>query len=473
MSKDSRRHNESSKGGFWNFIDNIEGDKVVWVIVFMLIIISVLAIFSSTSLLKEGSKDRMDFIKDHIIVVGVGLGLISVLYNIRKIGVFRVLSQLGFGLSFILLLLLDLHVKIPGVLKAEYINGAWRTLSIAGFQVHVFEVVKVAMVLYLAWALHAFKEDQEALRKRQKSKYMKLANSFAGSKLDFLSRPFWKRTIYMYLPILITCVMVLMGSGSSALFIGAILIAVLLIGGAPFKEIGSAAAIGLGLLLAIVGLYNATDGKVFPIFERVATMTTRFEAEYDVDNLKTLRKGSREFYEELDKIKQPYSAKIAVHEGGITGKGIGGSTQKYVVSNIYGDYMFSFIIEEYGLFGGILVILLYVSLLARGALIASKCTNEYAKIAVGGLSVLITGQAFMHMMVNTDIGPMTGQTLPLISHGSFAFIVFCIAFGVILSISRMARKQIQEEEEAAAPLYEGERDDIQASLDILEQIDEL
>ena len=207
MSKDSRRHNESSKGGFWNFIDNIEGDKVVWVIVFMLIIISVLAIFSSTSLLKEGSKDRMDFIKDHIIVVGVGLGLISVLYNIRKIGVFRVLSQLGFGLSFLLLLLLDLHVKIPGVLKAEYINGAWRTLSIAGFQVHVFEVVKVSMVLYLAWALHAFKEDQEALRKRQKSKYMKLANSFAGSKLDFLSRPFWKRTIYMYLPILITCVM--------------------------------------------------------------------------------------------------------------------------------------------------------------------------------------------------------------------------------------------------------------------------
>ena len=468
MSKDSRRHNESSKGGFWNFIDNIEGDKVVWVIVFMLIIISVLAIFSSTSLLKEGSKDRMDFIKDHIIVVGVGLGLISVLYNIRKIGVFRVLSQLGFGLSFLLLLLLDLHVKIPGVLKAEYINGAWRTLSIAGFQVHVFEVVKVAMVLYLAWALHAFKEDQEALRKRQKSKYMKLANSFAGSKLDFLSRPFWKRTIYMYLPILITCVMVLMGSGSSALFIGAILIAVLLIGGAPFKEIGSAAAIGLGLLLAIVGLYNATDGKVFPIFERVATMTTRFEAEYDVDNLKTLRKGSREFYEELDKIKQPYSAKIAVHEGGITGKGIGGSTQKYVVSNIYGDYMFSFIIEEYGLFGGILVILLYVSLLARGALIASKCTNEYAKIAVGGLSVLITGQAFMHMMVNTDIGPMTGQTLPLISHGASAFLVFCVAFGIILCISRKARKKIQSAEE----LTENSRNDIEANMVAAEKVKE-
>ena len=472
MTTDGSRQKESN-GRFWNFIDNIEGDKVVWVIVFMLILFSILAIFSSTSLLKEGSKDRMDFIRDHIMIVGAGLGLIAGLYNIKRIGVFRVLSQLGFLVSFLMLLLLDLHVRIPGVLMAEHINGAWRTIRVAGLQIHVFEVVKVAMVLYIAWALHAFKEDQEALKKKQKSKYMRLANSCTGGRLDFLSRPFWKRAIYMYLPILITCVMVLMGSGSSAVFIGGILIAVLLIGGAPFKEIALAAVIGLALLFSIVGLYNATNGKVFPIFERVATMTTRFEADYDVENLKNLRKGSREFYTELDKIKQPYSAKIAVHEGGIIGKGIGGSTQKYVVSNIYGDYMFSFIIEEYGLIGGIIIILLYVSLLARGALIASKCSNEYAKIAVGGLSVLITGQAFMHMMVNTDTGPMTGQTLPLISHGSFAFLVFCIAFGVILSISRMARKQIKAEEEAAAPLYEGERDDIQASMDILEQIDRI
>ena len=128
MTKNSNRHNEN--GRFWNFIDNIEGDKVVWVIVFMLIIFSVLAIFSSTSLLKEGSKDRMDFIKDHIVIVGVGLGLIAGLYNIKRIGIFRMLSQLGFVLSFMLLLLLDLHVKIPGIVEAEYINHAWSQASV-------------------------------------------------------------------------------------------------------------------------------------------------------------------------------------------------------------------------------------------------------------------------------------------------------------------------------------------------------
>lgn len=467
MDRNREKKDGTRKSGFWNFIDNIEGDKVVWIIVFLLIMISILAIFSSTSLLKEGSKDRMDFITDHIIIVGIGLLLIFGLYNIRKIGIFRIFSQLGFAVSLLLLLLLNIHVNIPGVIVAERINGAWRTLRIAGLQMHVFEVVKVAMVMYLAWAMHAYKEDQEAIRKKKPGRHLKLANRLGG----VFAEPFWKRVIYMYGPILLVCVLTLMGSGSSAVFIGVILIATLLIGGAPVKEIALAGAAGIAALLLIMGIYNATDGKVLKKFERVATMTSRLGADYDAERLKTLKPRSREFYDLLDDIKQPYSAKIAVHEGGILGKGSGNSTQKYIVSNIYGDYMFSFLVEEYGLVGGIIVILLYVSLLARGSTIARLCNNEYAKIAVGGLSVLITGQAFMHMFVNVDIGPMTGQTLPLISHGSFAFLVFCIAFGVILAISRMARNRIREEEEAALPIYDSGKDDIQVSMDILEHID--
>ena len=474
MGKSDNKNSGTSKQGFWSFIDNIEGDKVVWIIVFLLALISILAIFSSTSLLKEGSKDRMDFIKEHLVIVGIGLGLIFGLYNIKKIGVFRFLSQFGFFISLMLLGLLATHTRIPGVIEAERINGAWRTLRVAGFQLHVFEVVKVAMVMYLAWAMHAYKEDQQLIAKRKPSPYLKIANSFAKSRnFSFLALPFWKRAIYMYLPILIVCVLTLMGSGSSAVFIGGILIATLLIGGAPVKEIALAGATGLAALLLIVGVYNATEGKVFGKFERIATMNSRFGADYDAERLKQARPGSAKFYEILDEIKQPYSAKIAVHEGGVFGKFSGNSTQKYVVSNIYGDYMFSFIVEEYGLVGAIIIIFLYVSLLARGSTIARLCNNEYAKIAVGGLSVLITAQAFMHMFVNVDIGPMTGQTLPLISHGSFAFLVFCIAFGVILSISRMARNRIKEEEEAAIPIYDSSKDDIQASLDILEDIDNI
>jgi cell division protein FtsW len=433
--------------------------------------ISILAIFSSTSLLREGSKDRVDFVSEHLVIVGIGLGLIFGLYNIKKIGLFRVLSKMGFAVSFVLLVLLAAHIRIPGVIMAERINGAWRTLRIAGLQMHVFEVVKVAMVLYLAWAIHAYKEDQAALARKKTGKYFRLMNRLATA-FPQLAKPIWKRVFYMYIPILIVCVLTLMGSGSSAVFIGGILIATLLIGGMPFKELALAGIAGIAALGLIIGIHSATDGKVFKKFERVTTMITRLGADYDAEKrLKDVKPKSREFYEILDEIKQPYSAKIAVHEGKIIGKNSGNSTQKYVVSNIYGDYMFSFLVEEYGLIGGIIIIFLYVSLLARGSTIARNCNTEYAKIAVGGLSVLITGQAFMHMFVNVDIGPMTGQTLPLISHGSFAFLVFCIAFGVILSISRMARKWIQEEEEAAIPIYESSADDIQASMDILEQID--
>ena len=174
-----------TRKGIWGFIDNIEGDKVVWIIVFLLIMISILAIFSSTSLLKEGSKDRMDFISEHLVIVGIGMGLIFGLYNIKKIGLFRILSQLGFGVSFLLLALLAVRVNIPGVIQAERINGAWRTLRIAGFQMHVFEVVKVAMVLYLAWAIHAYKEK----------------------RLRYGKTELQKRLIYMYAPILIVCVL--------------------------------------------------------------------------------------------------------------------------------------------------------------------------------------------------------------------------------------------------------------------------
>jgi cell division protein FtsW len=135
--------------------------------------------------------------------------------------------------------------------------------------------------------------------------------------------------------------------------------------------------------------------------------------------------------------------------------------------------MYSFLIEEYGLLGGILVLMLFVSLLARGSFIAKLCQHDFAKHAVGGLSLLISGQAFMHICVNTGLFPMTGQTLPMISDGSFAFLMFCIAFGIILCISKMAKKQIREQEEAFAAQYEKEKelDDVQSALNVVENIE--
>ena len=147
----------------------------------------------------------------------------------------------------------------------------------------------------------------------------------------------------------------------------------------------------------------------------------------------------------LDGSKQVISAKVAGSTGGLLGKGPGKSTQRYIVSVMYEDYMYSFIIEEYGLVGGILILMLYGTLLARGSIIVRNCDTVFAKCAVAGLVALISCQALLHILVNVDLMPMTGQNLPMISHGNSSFLCFCVAFGIILSISRMAKKKIARE----------------------------
>jgi cell division protein FtsW len=308
-------------------------------------------------------------------------------------------------------------------------------------QIHAFEVVKVAMVMYLAWAMTAINEDKQARKEKRKTETLSLANWLATKhpKLKRLKKTVWKRVIYVYVPALIVVAMLFIGSGSSSILTFLVLVALMIIGGMPIKELALAGVVGACCIGLMVATFYISDGKYC---QRAGTFVSRLMTDYDMDSLEGLKGDA--YYNMLDEIRQPESAKVAVHEGKLLGKGIGNSTQKYKVDNIYGDYMFSFLIEEYGLIGGILVIFLYVSLLARSSIIASTCENEFEKYAIGGLAVLISGQAFLHILVNVDIGPMTGQTLPLISHGSSAFLVFCIAFGIILSISRQANKTSHE-----------------------------
>ena len=438
---------KEKKRTFWNFADSFEGDKVVWIIVLLLVLISIVCMFSSSSRLLRDGMTRLDLVKSQLLVVLAGLGVIIVLYNIKNIGFFRWFSKWGFLLSFVLLGLLDAHVSLPFI-KAVNINNAWRILTIAGFQVHVFEVVKVAMVLYLAWAMDALKQG----------------------KIRWPEQLFWKKACYLYLPFLLIFVMIIPGSNSSALIIGLLMYVMILLGGGNFKDMAILGAAGIAAIAIIFGLYSATKSKEHPWFERIGTGISRVFEDKDWEQQAVdAPRGTIAWQEAIDAIRQPYSAKIAVKQGGLLGKGPGQSTQRYVVPDMSEDYMYSFIIEEYGLVGGLMVIFLYVSLLARGSIIARNCGNDhYAKLTVAGLCLLITGQAFLHMFVNADIGPMTGQTLPLISHGNSAFLCFSIAFGIILSFSRIASRRIDKETRMAAPLVEMHESAVQERLDDLD-----
>ena len=436
----------SKKRTVWNFFDRIEGDKVVWIIVLMLILISIVCIFSSTSRLLEGSQTRLDIVKSQLFIVAAGLVLIIVCYNIKNIRFFRWCSQWGFLISFVLLGLLLSKIDTPIVRSIE-LNGARRILQLYKVQVHVFEVVKVAMVLYLSWALDALKKGE-----------------LKGPKSEF-----WKKMMYIYGPFMITLLMIIPGSNSAALFIGGIMFLVILLGGGNLRDMAVLALAAIVIIAGCWGIYEISGHKAL---KRIGTAISRI-SEDDNWEKKVIeaREGSDEYYKALDKIRQPYSAKIAIKEGGILGKGPGQSTQRYVVPDISEDYMYSFIIEEYGLWGALIIIFLYVSLMARGSLIVRNSGKDlYAKLSVAGLCLLITGQAFLHMFVNADIGPMTGQTLPLISHGNSAFLCFSLAFGIILSFSRIAQRRMEREQRDAEPLVKL-AENVQAGLQDLEDFE--
>ncbi|MBQ4284995.1 MAG: FtsW/RodA/SpoVE family cell cycle protein [Bacteroidales bacterium] len=447
-------------GKLLGLMENVEGDRVIWMIALTLVMLSIIAISSSTSLLAlAGKTTREAIIQKHIVVSILGLGAIIGIYNIKSLRVLEIAAKTGFFLSVLLLAYLDLHIKLPGI-KAEYINQAWRTINIFGLQLHVFEVVKVAMVMYLAWAVNAYKEDKKG------RDVFKLAYKWKDNKvLGWLSTDIGKKCLYIYFPMFLVTIMIIGGSMSSALFIGGVMFVTILIGGIQVKELMPVLLLGVVLIGMCVGIHFLSGGKYF---DHVGSAVKRIGLSPEQELVDAV--GTSRFEEVLGRTQQPLGAKMAVSEGGLFfGKGPGRSTQKHFVPVIFADYMFAFIIEEYGLVGAILIIILYAALLARGSIVARNCDNGFAKTAIAGLVILISGQALMHMLINVDLGPLTGQTLPMISDGKTSFLCFSIAFGIILSISRGAKRKVEKETAQKAPILQT-GDELKESLNDLDLI---
>lgn len=386
---------------------NLLGDKVIWVIVFLLSLSSIALIYSASSSLafKENTTNFSYLIKQIVFVVG-GLGALFACY-ITPIGIYRALSKPLLYLSIILLVL----TPIIG----HEINGARRWISIFGITFQPTEIAKIAVVLYLARVLETSKLE---------------------TYKEFL--------IKVVAPIGLVCVLILIGSVSSALFVGLISFLVLLIGNVKFNYIAKTAGIAV-----VAGIFMICLHLIFGIFPRLDTATNRlkkFAKEEEISHELT----PEEKQKIADKTFQADMAKIAISSVKIFGKGPGKSTQRYVLPHPYSDYIYTIIIEEYGLFGGAFILMMYLWFLYSCVKLVKHCTKVFTAITVGGLGLLITTQAMLHILVNVGYLPVTGHTLPLLSLGGTSLIILSSAFGIILSVSRtiditsMKNKQAQE-----------------------------
>ena len=162
---------------------------------------------------------------DLIKVILFGVVLLLVCYNFIGVKGYRVLAQLGFPLSAILLLVVVTHFDSLPFFKAGQINGAWRVIKIGGLQLHIYEVIKVAMVMYLAWAVDAFQKKE-----------FRIANTLSKMPhFHWLGKPGWQKIMYIYAPMFFVMGCVALGSGSSAAFIGFIMFVTILVGGLSMK----------------------------------------------------------------------------------------------------------------------------------------------------------------------------------------------------------------------------------------------
>jgi len=430
----------------WNLLDRFSGDKVILMVTVLLMLISVISVFSSTPLLVDSGKgiDRVAIMVKQLKAVGAGLVVGILFYLLGRSKYYKAFALFGLGISLVSLAILVFNLNL-GIVKAGVINGARRVILFHGKQIHVYEFVKVFMVIYIAWALDTFKRDGFGILNRWAAR---------SEKMAWIGRPGWQKIICIYLPMFAVIVMVMMGSNSSALFLAIIMILMILIGGLDAKDVVFAVLV---LGVAVGGFFLAYKAGILRD-SRFGTAISRIMGDDEklMDQLVNSPQESTAWKSARDKLKQPVGAQIAIKEGGILGKGIGNSTQKYAVPVIFGDYMFSFIIEETGIAGALFIILLYFSLLARGTLVAKDCDDYFDKMLVVGLIMLVTGQAFMHMAVNVHLPfvPQTGQTLPLVSHGTSSFLVFSAVFGMLLSISREVHYKMKQREDNAEPLLE-------------------
>jgi cell division protein FtsW len=296
---------------------------------------------------------------------------------------------------------------------AVYINGAPRAVNLFGFSFHYAELIKLSVILYIAKIIEE-------------------------NNLD----TFKKYLLRILLPVGVVCILLIQRKcTSSALLIGFIAFCVLFVAKIRAAYLWKTALIALCALIAIISLVYVTHDTKWEIFPRVHTMVEErvkpfFGKIFNSDMTATVSATRNK-----DEDFQSQQSRIAVASGGIIPKGPGNSTQRYILPNAYDDYVFAIIVEEYGIIGAFLVLLIYLNLFFRVVVIARSCTRQFSMIAVLGLMMIIVFQAMLHIAVTVGIVPPTGQTLPFVSLGGSSLIVTGIAFGIILSISRAVEER--------------------------------
>lgn len=384
-----------------------QGDRAIWVVFFFLCIISLIEVFSAASSLSYKAGSFWDPLIKQAAFLGVGTLVVIGIHNI-PCRYFKLLPMLLVPLSIVLLLL--------ATLIGGEINGAGRWLKLGGFSIQPSEIAKGAMIITEAFIL-SFMQRKEGADPRA----FKLILIFAT----------------------VLCGLIFADNISTAMMLFAVVFLMMFIGRVPMILMGK--LLGVLALCAVLGFFvlkalpDNPDDPIYdkPMMGRMATAKARIEK--FGEQSKVIK--PEEF--DMDRDAQVGHAHIAIASSNGVGLMPGNSVERDYLSHAYSDFIYAIIIEEMGLWGAFGVIFLYTVLLIRAGRIASRCERNFPAFLVMGLALLLVFQAILNMLVAVGIFPVTGQPLPLISRGGSSTLINCAYIGMILSVSRYARKAEQ------------------------------
>ena len=360
--------------------ENLQGDRVIWAVVFALSLISILVVYSSIGTLAfKRTESPESFLIKHTFTVLVGIAAMWFAHRVD----YRYYSKLS---KF------ALWISIP-LLIYTFTNGV--TINDAARWIHVpiigsfqpSDFASLALIVNLA----------SMLSKRQQN-----IDDIKESLIPIL---FWCGII---------CGLIALTNLSTAVLLFLTCMLIMFIGRVPTKY--------LAMLVFVGVLFGALAVKFGVRGETAKSRITNF---MNGDELPFQAKHAR----------------IAVATGGVAGKGPGNSDQRNILPHPYSDFIYAIVIEEYGMVGGVVVLILYLVLLHRGMKAAYNSDKAFGGLLSAGLSFDLVCQALVNMGVVVGLGPITGQPLPLISMGGTSMVFTGLAVGIILSVSRGDRDQ--------------------------------
>jgi len=378
----------------------LKGDRIIWIVLFFLTLISMLVVYSATGRLayrNVGGNTAYYVVRQAVFILS-GFGIMIFLVNVVPI---RLYSSIANLLLIIVLGFLVLAV-IQNIISVEKVTSRSLDFWLLSFQPG--EMAKIVLVIFSA----------KILSERQGNR-RKLINAFF--KIIIAS--------------IIICGIIIMGNASTAIMLFGCIWLLMYIGRVPFKYLGLTVLFGV----LFIGTVYLTADYCPAGFGRVHTVKMR------IDNFVYGDNDSKQGTTQLE------YAKLAIYEGGFTGKGPGSSEVSNYMEDNYNDFIFSIIVEEYGWIGGFFLLFLYLVLFYRGVVIVRRSNRTFPAFMATGLILMLVFQALIHMAVNVGLGPVVGQPLPWVSMGGTSILFTSISIGILLSVSYQNQQNDENEKE--------------------------